>query len=242
MNSSRMPKAVILAGGKGTRLKPFTAALPKPLVPLGDMSILEILLTRLGRLGVQEAIISTGHLAGLIRAVAGDGARFGVSISYSHEDSPLGTAGPLGLMEGLTEPTIVMNGDLLTTLDFRRLIAFHERKKADVTIATYVRNLTIDFGVVDQNKNGEFLGFKEKPKYDLNVSMGVNVLSSAAISRIGVGEYLDMPDLITRVASTGGRVCCYQEDCFWLDIGRVDDYALAQVEFEREQAKFLGEE
>ena len=233
-------KAFLLAGGKGTRLKPFTAALPKPLVPLGDMSILEILLTRLGKFGFEDVIVSTGHLAGLIMAVGGDGSRFGLKVTYSHEQEPLGTAGPLSLLEDPSDVVVVMNGDLLTTLDFAALLDFHEARQADITIATYQRDITIDFGVVDSDDDGVFKGFKEKPTYEMDVSMGVNVVSRHVIEGLERDARIDMPDLILKVAADGGRVCCYKEDCYWLDIGRIDDYATAQEHFEEMRDRFLG--
>lgn len=232
-------KAFILAGGKGTRLKPFTVVLPKPLVPLGEMSILEILLTRLGKFGFSDFVISTGYLSELIMAVGGDGSKFGARIAYCHEDAPLGTAGPLSLLDEASDPVVVMNGDLLTTLDFSKLLDFHEENDADITIATFRRDVTIDFGVVKSDTQGAFLGFQEKPTYEMDVSMGVNVLSKDVVNSIQSGKRLDMPDLIQSVAAEGGRVCCYKEDCYWLDIGRIDDYAAAQEQFDLNRTRFL---
>lgn len=229
-----------MAGGKGTRLRPFTAVLPKPLVPLGDRPIIEILLRRLATFGIEDVVVSTGYLAELIMAVCGDGSRFGMKIQYSREEAPMGTAGALGLMSGLTDPVLVMNGDLLTTLNFANLLAFHEATKADVTIGTYRREVKIDFGVVDTDAAGNFAGFREKPTYQLDVSMGVNVLSKRALDHIERGVYLDMPNLILKVRSGGGKISCYREDCFWLDIGRMDDYAAAQDQYQANEGAFLG--
>ena len=233
-------KAVILAGGRGTRLRPFTVVLPKPLVPLGDKPVLEILLRRLAASGFRDVVVSTGYLAELIMAVCGDGSRFGVNVSYSREEEPLGTAGPLARIEGLSDPAVVMNGDLLTTLSLPNLLAHHGRQGADVTIATFRRQVRIDFGVVETDAAGAFMGFREKPVHDLDVSMGVNVLSARALAMIARGERLDMPDLILRVRDAGGRVCCYREECHWLDIGRMDDYATAQEEFAENESRYLG--
>ncbi len=238
---NRRTTVVILAGGKGTRLKPFTVVLPKPLVPLGDMAVLEVLLRRLSRLGFHDVVISTGHLAELIMAVAGDGSRFGLEVRYSHEEKALGTAGPLALIEDHSDTIIVMNGDLLTTLNFSKMIQFHDAENADVTIGIYRRNVKIDFGVVETADSGDFIGFTEKPTYEMNVSMGVNILSRQALARISCGQNMDMPDLILNVRDSGGKVSCFSDECYWLDIGRVDDYAIAQESFEEHRKAFLGE-
>ncbi len=233
-------KAILLAGGKGTRLRPLTVTFPKPLVPLGDKPIIEILLSKLKNADLTDVTISTGYLAELVMALCGDGKKFGVNIDYINEKSPLGTAGPIGLVENLTENFVVMNGDLLTTLDFRKMIDYHKEQDADVTIGIHRREVKIDFGVVD-TKDGVFSGFREKPTYHYDVSMGFNILSNRVLKYVNEDEYLDMPDLILKVHEGGGKVCCYQEDCYWLDIGRMDDYAQAQQDFIENEAKFLGE-
>jgi NDP-sugar pyrophosphorylase family protein len=243
---SRIPtseiKAVILAGGRGTRLKPLTTVFPKPLVPLGNKPIIEILLRRLAGFGFRNVTLCTGYLSELVMAVCGDGSRFGVRVEYSHEEGePLGTAAPLAGVRDLTDPFVVMNGDLLTTLDFRNLLRFHAEQHADVTIGAYRRDIKIDLGVVESDENGRFLNFKEKPVYHFEVSMGVNVLTPEVMCHVRPGEYLDMPDLILKVHESGGNVRCYREDCFWLDIGRMEDYALAQQRFEENEHMFIGE-
>jgi len=239
-SDSRAIKAVILAGGKGTRLRPLTAVFPKPLVPLGNKPIIEILMRQLQSFGLTEISICTGYLAELIMAVCGDGSKFGLNITYSSEEAPLGTAAPLAGIEGLSDPFIVMNGDLLTTLDFGKMIDFHVAEKADITVGIYKRDVKIDFGVVESNEAGEFQGFKEKPTFHYEVSMGVNVISPSALKHVVPNEYLDMPDLVLKVHESGGKVALYREDCFWLDIGRMDDYALAQEQFSQEEGMFLG--
>jgi NDP-mannose synthase len=233
-------RAVILAGGKGTRLKPLTAVFPKPLVPLGNKPILEILLRRLASSGLTDVTICTGYLAELIKAVCGDGGKFGLRIEYVGEEQPLGTAGPLSLISNLTDPFIVMNGDLLTTLDFRSMLRFHGRQKADFTVGVFPREVKIDFGVIQFDGRGEFDGYREKPKYNFDVSMGVNVIGLAAMKHVATGKHLDMPDLVLKVHGSGGRVKCYREACRWLDIGRMDDYALAQEEFAQNEEAFLN--
>jgi len=240
--STSQIKGVILAGGRGTRLKPLTTVFPKPLVPLGDKPIIEILLRRLAGFGFRNITLCTGYLRELIMAVCGDGSRFGVRVDYSHEDGPpLGTAAPLAGVRDLTDPFVVMNGDLLTTLDFHRLLQFHAQQQADITIGVYRRDIKIDLGVVESDEHGRFLNFKEKPVYHFEVSMGVNVLTPGVMQHVRLGEYLDMPDLILKVHQSGGKVRCYREDCFWLDIGRMEDYALAQQHFEQHEHMFMGE-
>ncbi len=233
-------RAIILAGGKGVRLRPLTSVLPKPLVPLGDRPILEILMRRLGAFGLHDITLCTGYLSELIMAVCGDGSRYGLDIRYTSEDEPLGTAAPLARVEGLTQTVLVMNGDLLTTLDFERMIAYHRAQGADFTIGVYRRDVRIDFGVVQSDEEGRFAGFIEKPTYHYEVSMGVNVIERSVIEGIDRDEYLDMPDLIQRVHDGGGRVALYREDCYWLDIGRMDDYEKAQEVFAEMQDELLG--
>lgn len=234
-------KAVVLAGGKGTRLRPLTVSFPKPLVPLGDKPILEILLLRLKSFGITDITISTGYLSQLITSLCNDGSGYGVNIDYVHEDEPLGTAGALSLIEDLTDNFLVMNGDLLTTLNFSAMMDFHVAQDADVTIGVYSREIKIDFGVVETDGD-QFVGFKEKPTLYHDVSMGVNILSKRVTEYVAKNTYLDMPDLILKVHENGGKVCCYKEDCYWLDIGRMDDYAQAQQDYEENREKFLSGE
>ena len=232
-------RAVILAGGKGTRLRPLTAVFPKPLVPLGNKSVVEILLRRLAASGLTDITICTGYLSELIQAVCGDGSKFGLRIEYVNEEEPLGTAGPLSLIPNLTDPFILMNGDLLTTLDFRRMIDFHRGERADFTLGLFPREVKIDFGVIELNGDGQFNGYREKPSYNFEVSMGVNVLGLSVMKHLKNAQRLDMPDLVLKVHRSGGRVVCYRQSCRWLDIGRMDDYAEAQEEFSKNEAAFL---
>jgi NDP-sugar pyrophosphorylase family protein len=234
-------RAVVLAGGKGIRLRPLTAVLPKPLVPLGEMPILEILLRRLSSFGFRNITLCTGYLSELLMAVFGDGQKFGLNIEYVRESSPLGTAGPLATIDGLTDPFIVMNGDLLTTLDFGNMLRYHVEQNAQATIGTYEREVKIDFGVIDRNNDGHFCGYREKPSFQYDVSMGVNVLSRQTLKFIEAGQHMDMPELMMKIHQSEGKVCCFGEKCYWLDIGRMDDYAKAQDEFESKKSLFLGE-
>ena len=240
-DDTRNVRAVILAGGKGTRLRPLTAVFPKPLVPLGNRAVIEILLQRLAQAGYVDVTISTGYLAELIRAVCSDGSRFGLKIGYVGEDEPLGTAGPLSLLRDLTDPMIVMNGDLLTTLNLAAMIRYHREQQADLTVGVFPREVRIDFGVVESGADGEFQGFREKPTLHFDVSMGVNVIGAGALQQVITGQRLDMPDLVLKVHESGGKVACFRQACRWLDIGRLDDYTLAQEEFERDEKAYLNQ-
>lgn len=235
-------KAVVLAGGKGTRLAPYTKILPKPLMPIGeDMPILEVLLRQLKRSGVDEVILAVGHLSELLRAFFQDGSRFGLKIQYSYEDFPLGTAGPLSLLNGLDDTFMVSNGDVLTTLDFRALVDFHRRHEAAATIASHVRNVRIDLGVIRTNLDNEIIGYVEKPTYELFVSMGVYVFEPRVLSYIEYGQYLDFPDLVLKLIAAGERVMSYPFDGYWMDLGRIDDYEQAVKEFDVLKDQLLGE-
>jgi NDP-sugar pyrophosphorylase family protein len=235
-------KAIIMAGGKGSRLYPFSALLPKPLMPLGDMPVLEILLRRLRAAGVDEVFIAVNHLRHLIEAFFGDGSRFGVRIRYSFEDSPLGTAGPMAaVIDELGEDFILTNGDLLTTLDIAGMVEFHRSGGNDATIGVYEREVKIDFGLIETDEQMRMTGYHEKPSYKHLVSMGVYVLKAASVRpHLEVGRYLDMPTLLQTMMEGGGLVRCFQRPCFWLDIGRPDDFALAQTMFEKEPELFMG--
>ncbi|MFO7661684.1 MAG: sugar phosphate nucleotidyltransferase [Chloroflexota bacterium] len=235
-------KAVILAGGKGTRLKPYTTILPKPLMPIGDMPILEILLRQIKRAGIQEAVLTVGHLAELLRLFFQDGERLGMRIAYSYEDKPLGTAGPLSLVEGLDESFLVANGDVLTTLPLAELIAYHYDSRATATIAMHRRQVYIDLGVIQQNDEGRVTGYIEKPTYDFMVSMGIYVFEPRVLDFIQNNLYLDFPDLVKRLITAGEKVVGYPFDGYWQDLGRPDDYEHAVEDFDRMKNEFLLEE
>jgi NDP-sugar pyrophosphorylase family protein len=234
-------KAVILAGGKGTRLAPYTAVFPKPLVPIGEQPILEIILRQLAHHGFHDITLTVGHLAELIRAYLHHASpRFaGLTISYVTEESPTGTAGSLVNVPDLTETFMVMNGDVLTTLDYRRLLAFHREKGGLMTIATQRRSVKVDLGVLEHDEDGGVINYIEKPKYDFRVSMGVYVYEPRVLEFIDPGAYLDVPTLVLRLTERGEKVMCYQSDDYWMDIGRIEDYARAQEDFERMRDLFL---
>lgn len=234
-------KAVILAGGKGTRLAPYTKVLPKPLVPIGDMPILEILLRQMKTSGVDHVILTVGHLSGLIRAFFQDGERLGLSIDYSYESSPLGTAGPLSLIaEKIDDAFIVANGDVLTTLNLKDLVASHRKSGAAATIASHQRRIKIDLGVLQFNDSCNLTGYIEKPSYDYWVSMGVYVFEPRVLDYIPYNQYLDFPDLILKLIGSNEQVRSYRFDGYWQDLGRLEDYEQAVKDFDSLQSQLLG--
>jgi NDP-sugar pyrophosphorylase family protein len=234
-------KALILAGGRGARLQPYTKVIPKPLMPVGDYPIAEILLRQLKHAGVDHVILAVGHMSGLLQAFFGDGDRLGMRIEYSFEDQPLGTAGPIGaVIDELGEHFIVTNGDLLTTLDFGAMYRDHMASGAAATIGLYRREVKIDFGVVDFTEDCRLERYREKPVFSFEVSMGVNVLRASAVRPYLLpGGYLDIPDLMTQLVADGHIVRGYRSECYWLDIGRVEDYHVATQVFEENRDKFL---
>jgi len=231
--------AIILAGGKGTRLKPFTMTIPKPLLPLGDVPILEVVLRQLAAAGISRVVLTLGHMSHLFVASIGDGARFGLKIDYCREEEPLGTAAPIRLVEDPDEDFLVMNGDLLTTLDYRQLVETHVCQNAWGTISLHHREVDIDYGVVETTADG-FLGdYIEKPKISYQVSMGINVLSRKCVRFIPESGKFDMPQLMLAMKRAGKTVACYKTDCYWQDIGRFDDYQQASADFVADPARFL---
>jgi NDP-mannose synthase len=234
-------KAVVLAGGKGARLAPYTKILPKPLMPIGDMPILEILLRQMKRAQVNEVIIAVGYLAHLMEAFFQDGKRFGLDIRYSIETQPLGTAGPLALVKGLDDTFIVANGDVLTTLDLRALVDYHHKSGGIATIASHARKVKVDLGVIEYDGSNRITGYNEKPAFDFFVSMGIYVFEPRVLEYIPSNHYFDFPDLVLRLIQAGETVIGYPFDGYWQDLGRTDDYEQAVKDFERLRPQFLGE-
>jgi len=232
-------KAVILAGGLGTRLAPYTTVLPKPLMPVGDRPILDIVVRQLRHYGFDDLHFAVGHLAELLMAYFGDGSRFGVRIRYSREEKPLGTAGPIGLVEGLDEPFLVMNGDVLTTLDFRALMVEHRQTGAAATLGAFRRSVRIDLGVIEFDENKQLTRYTEKPTHHYWVSGGVYAFDPKIRGLLPPGERVDLPDLVRDLASRGEVVRCHVHEGYWLDIGRVEDHQLAAEDFMTHRAEFL---
>jgi NDP-mannose synthase len=222
--------AVILAGGKGVRLHPFTVVFPKPLVPLGDRPIIEVLIQHLIAFGITDITLTVGHLAELIKAYFQHRPQLMAQawLHYVDEEEPTGTAGSLASVRGLDETFLVMNGDLLTDLDFDALVSFHRRHGAALTIAAHRRKVKIDLGVLECGDDYRLTGYNEKPELSYDVSMGIYVYEPSVLKFIAPGKYLDFPDLVLRLIAAGEKVCAMPCDCLWLDIGRPDDYARAQ--------------
>lgn len=236
-------KAVVLAGGKGVRLAPHTRILPKPLMPIGDMPILEIMLRQMKRFGVEEVILSVGHLAGLLWAFFQHGERYGLPIVYSFEESSLGTAGPLSLVsDRLDETFLVTNGDVLTTLNFASLVESHRASGAIATIAMKSRKVNIDLGVLQVNQEFKLTGYIEKPTYEFLASMGVYVFEPDVLSYIPDNEYLDFPDLIAKLLEDNQYVAGFPFDGYWQDLGRASDYEQAVAEFSTIRHQILTDE
>ena len=232
-------KAVILAGGKGTRLAPYTRILPKPLMPIGDMPILEVLLRQMKRAGIEDVVLTVGHLAHLLRTFFMDGEQWGLHISYSYEENPLGTAGPLSLIPDLGSTFLVTNGDVLTTLDLYDLLEFHRAQGGIATIAVHKRQVRIDLGVVQWNGNHSLCGYIEKPVYDYTVSMGIYVFEPRVMDHIPHNQYLDFPDLVLKMIAAGEKISGYAFDGYWMDLGRPDDYTQASEDFASMREQFL---
>ena len=227
-------KAVILAGGLGTRLKPYTTVFPKPLMPIGESPILEIIVKQLKAKGFNEITLAVGHLSELIMAFFNNGSKYGIKIEYSKEEKKLGTAGGLGLLKNkLVDDFLVMNGDVLTGLDFSEFLEFHKKTGSIATIALNRRHVDIDFGVVELDENRTLIGYIEKPKIDYLVSMGVYAFNESILEYIPSHEYLDIPDLMKRLLSEGEKVNGFIHDGYWLDIGRPDDYIKANEDIQK---------
>ena len=235
-------KAIVLAGGRGTRLAPYTHILPKPLMPIGDMPILEVMLRQMKRAGIRDVVLTVGHLAQLLHTFFADGSQWGMNISYSYEAEALGTAGPLSLVQGLDSTFLVTNGDVLTTLDLKELLAFHKAQGGAATIAVHRRQVRVDLGVVQWDGDHRISGYIEKPVYDYTVSMGIYVFEPIVMKFISFNQYLDFPDLVLKMIASGEKVVGYTFDGYWMDLGRPDDYTQAVEDFSGMRAQFLPEE
>lgn len=232
--------AVILAGGKGTRLRPYTTVIPKPLVPIGeDTSILDVVLRQLVAQSFQTVTLAIGTHGHLIRSFAGNGSRWGLSITYADEKTPLGTIGPLLPVLGeLPEHFLVMNGDVLTDLDFGAVLQHHMRSRAPLTVATCARQSHIDFGVITSH-DGNIVDFREKPALTNEVSMGVYALSRSTLERYVAGQPLGFDSLVLDLLAREDHPAVFPWDGYWLDIGRPEDYEQANIEFDQLRHQLL---
>ena len=223
-------QTIILAGGRGIRLDPFSRILPKPLFPIGDKPIAEILVHQLQLAGFNEIIMCLGYLADLIKLYFQDGSYYGLSIRYSVETEPLGTAGPLRMVSDLEENFLVINGDELTTLDFRALFEHHLAMKADMTVAVQKKSVSSSFGVLEIT-DGQVTAYSEKPTINYWASMGIYVINKRILSLIPENECFDMPDLVQRLLSEHAQVVSYESQDLWFDIGTMADLEKAKEEF-----------
>jgi len=235
--------AVILAGGRGVRLRPYTTAFPKPLVPIGDeFAIIEIVLRQLRAHGFTSVTIAIGHLGQLIRAYCGDGEQWGLDIRYWSEDQPLGTMGPIvSNLDELPDHFLVMNGDVLTDLDYRAVLAGHADSTAPLTVAAYDRVVKIDFGVLDigGEEGDRIVAFREKPVEHFSVSMGVYAVARDTLRRYPGGEPLGFDELVLDLLAAGTPPRVHRFSGYWLDIGRPDDYDRANEEWDELRARLL---
>jgi NDP-mannose synthase len=226
-------RAIILAGGKGTRLRPYTTLIPKPLVPLGGQySILEIIIKQLSNAGFNHITIAVNHLSHLIMSYFGDGSRLGVTIDYSVEDRELSTIGPLTLIENLPNDFLVMNGDILSDIDYSSFYKNHVSNNSLVSVASFKREVKIDFGVLEYSPANTLQGFREKPVYNFDVSMGIYCINRSVISELPKNKPLGFDDLMNDYLEKDKVINIFPFSGFWLDIGRPDDYELANEQYD----------
>lgn len=236
-----MMDAVILAGGKGTRLKPYTVSIPKPLVPLGEDPIIEILLRQLAAEGFDRIHITLGHLGSMMKAFFEDvKLHHDIDIVFSSESKPLGTFGPVTQLKDLSDDFLLLNGDILTTMSFDSLARYHAQEGCAATVAVHQRQVPIDYGVLDVDLEARRVtGHREKPTLDLFVGMGIYVFRKSVLHEVPHGVRLDVPDVLHRLLDGGESIACYRSDDYWMDIGRPDDYAKAFEDYTSRQEDFL---
>jgi NDP-sugar pyrophosphorylase family protein len=234
-------RAVVLAGGKGSRLRPYTVVLPKPLMPIGEYPILEVILRQLAGQGFDRVTLAVNHQAEIVRAFCGDGSRWGIIIDYSLETVPLSTIAPLCLIRDLPENFLLMNGDVLTDLSMQKLYEEHVTQKRLFTIAASERTNIVDYGVLHASEN-QLTGFEEKPRFQYLVSMGVYILNRSVLDRVPAGQKYGFDDLMLNMLARKEPVHVERHSGYWLDIGRVDDYMRAVEEFDDRRKQLLPDE
>ncbi|MBL7129823.1 MAG: NTP transferase domain-containing protein [Candidatus Omnitrophica bacterium] len=232
-------KVVILAGGKGTRLKPYTITIPKPLVPIGKFSILEIVIRQLKKYGFEDIILTVNHMSELIKAYFKDGKKFGVKIEYSIEKKLLGTAGPLSLIGDISEEFLVINGDILTNLDFSKLVDYHKRGTQIATLVTFKKKVPINLGVLEIGRDRTVRKYIEKPSLSYNASTGIYVFNKRVLSYIKKNRHFDLPELVKLLIKKGIDVKVYEFGGLWFDIGTPSDYEEAIQTFKKNRSMFL---
>jgi NDP-mannose synthase len=232
-------RAVVLAGGLGTRLRPYTTVIPKPLVPVGDRPILEHILRQLSDAGITHTDLCVSHLGELIQVYFSQDHAVpdGMHLDFHWEDEPLGTAGALRVVPQLDSTFIAMNGDVLTTLDYAALIEHHKREGALLTIATHPKQVQIDLGVID-SEGGRVTGYREKPRLDYRVSMGIYVYEPAALEHLPQSGPCQFPDLVLRLLDAGEPVAVFENDADWYDIGTISEYERAINDLEKDPHAF----
>lgn len=232
-------RAVIMAGGQGRRLAPLTTVLPKPLMPLGDRPIIDVIIRQLQSAGVEDVTISVGHLGSLIESWVNHDSDYGVPVSFVYESEPLGTAGALANVERPAGTFLAMNGDILTTLRFDDLVRAHEESGALATVAVNERRVDVEYGVVHTDAEGRIERLEEKPTLSYTVSMGVYAFDPGIVDLIGPGERIDFPDLLLRAIDGGAQVGTYPFAGEWLDIGNRDDYEAAIARYSEDPGRFV---
>lgn len=230
--------AVILAGGLGSRLRPYTLTIPKPLLPLDGVPIIEIVVRQLVEQGFNRVVVCVGYLGEMIEFVLGDGSRLGTSIEYVYEEGPLGTAGALTLVPDLPRHVLVMNGDLLTRLDYADFLRKSIASGCPAGVALHRRTVSIDYGVVEASAKGRLTQYREKPSLDFNVSMGIYVIAAELIAKL-TPRRLDMPELLVNTAAGGKGVYTHLSDTYWQDIGRMEDFEMASADFAADPKSFV---
>ena len=232
-------RAVILAGGKGTRLRPYTVVLPKPLMPIGEYPILEVIVRQLAHFGFSHITMAVNHQAEIIMAFFGNGNKWGIKIDYSLENQPLGTMGPLRLIQDLPDNFLLMNGDVLTDLDFKDFSNFHIEQRNIFTISAHQREVPSEFGVLELDEAGRMTGFQEKPIIRYDVSMGIYMVSRDVLPYIPEGQAYGFDNLMIELIRDNNPAAVKKFEGYWLDIGRSDDYSQAIDEFETLKGRFL---
>lgn len=234
-------RAIILAGGVGSRLRPYTVVLPKPLMPIGDYPILEVIIRQLVCHGFDHITMAVNHQAELIKAFFRDGSKWNVRIDYSLEDKPLGTMGPLRLIPDLPENFLMMNGDILTNMNYSGFYEDHVREDVIFTISSHRRAQKIDYGILGTDKDSRLISFTEKPVNHFEVSMGVYMVNRKVLEYIPDNILFGFDQLMLELLRIKKPVRVSPFDGYWLDIGRPDDYMKAIDEFEEVKALFLNE-
>ena len=234
-------RAILLSGGLGTRLKPYTVVLPKPLMPIGEFPILEVIIRQLVKNGFNHITLAVNHQAQIIEAFFQDGSKWGIKIDYSLEQNPLGTIGPLKLINDLPDNFLVMNGDVLTDLNYSKFFQYHVENNNYYTISSKIRTTKNDYGVLKTNNENELIDFQEKPEVDFEVSMGIYMVKREILDIVPEDEYYGFDSLMYEMLKRSIPVKVKPHQGYWLDIGRPDDYLLAIEDFSNIKNKFLND-